>query len=96
MVCQKVSTLESKIVIRNRCIRLNMIISDSLRGVDGVVIELHSVAALIYYVGNDVMRSALYRKHNITSLRSRAVGVSTKLLGRVVLKSIWMNDVMRL
>ena len=41
------------------------------------------------------MRSALYRKHNIASSRSGVVGVSTKVLGVVVLKSIWMDDVRR-
>ena len=62
LVCQKVSTFESKVVIRDRCLRLNMNISDSLKGGGGLVIELHTVAAFISMWGNDVMRSALYKK----------------------------------
>ena len=51
MVCLRLSTFESKMVIRNQCLSLEMNISDSLRGVDGVVLELHSVAALISVCG---------------------------------------------
>ena len=47
MVCLRSNAFESKIVIRNQFLSLNMNISDSLRGADGMVLELHRVAAII-------------------------------------------------
>ena len=42
-----ISTFESNVAIRYRCLRLNMNISDSLRGVDRLAIEVHRVATLV-------------------------------------------------